>query len=169
VGREIDSAALIADGYHARVDGLTSLAVMLGAFGVWLGFPLADPIVGLIITLMILGIVWQSGTAIFTRMLDGTDPEVVHEIRHAAEHVPGIRRMNDVRARWLGHRLVVEADIDIDPDVTVREADEVVAALEAELAAHLPAFGGARICIKPAQMGEGSPQSATHVSGRCPH
>ena len=70
VGREINSAALVADGYHARVDGLTSLAVVLGAVGVWLGFPLTDPIIGLVITIMILGIVWQSGAAIFTRLLD---------------------------------------------------------------------------------------------------
>ena len=60
VGRQINSAALIADGYHARTDGLTSLAVVLGAFGVWLGFPLADPIVGLIITAMIFMIVGES-------------------------------------------------------------------------------------------------------------
>ena len=77
VGREIQSAALIADGYHARVDGLTSLAVVLGAIGVWLGFPLADPIVGLVITVMIFGIVWQSAKAVFSRMLDGVEPEVL--------------------------------------------------------------------------------------------
>ena len=53
VGREIESAALIADGYHARTDGFTSLAVVLSAAGVWLGFPLADPIIGMLITLAI--------------------------------------------------------------------------------------------------------------------
>ena len=92
VGREINSAALIADGYHARTDGFTSLAVVLGAVGVWLGYPLADPIIGLLITLAIFGIVWQSGKAIFTRMLDGVDPALTSEIRHATEHVPGIRQ-----------------------------------------------------------------------------
>ena len=50
VGKEIGSAALVADGYHARVDGLTSFGVFFGAVGVWLGYPLADPIVGLVIT-----------------------------------------------------------------------------------------------------------------------
>jgi len=76
VGREIGSAALIADGYHARVDGLTSLAVLLGAIGVWLGLPLADPIIGLLITVVILHIVWESGKGVFTRLLDGIDPEM---------------------------------------------------------------------------------------------
>src|SRR5215212_4595123 len=73
VGREIGSAALVADGYHARTDGWTSLAVLLGAIGVWLGYPLADPVVGLLIAAAILVIVWQSGKAVFTRLLDGVE------------------------------------------------------------------------------------------------
>ena len=97
VGREIQSAALIADGYHARVDGLTSLAVVLGAIGVGLGFPLADPIVGLIITVMIFGIVWQSARAVFTRLLDGVDPDITAELRHSIEHVPGIVGIDNVQ------------------------------------------------------------------------
>lgn len=149
VGREIDSAALIADGYHARVDGLTSLAVVLGAFGVWLGFPLADPVVGLIITLMILGIVWQSGKAVFTRMLDGTEPDVIHEIKHVTEHVDGIRGVEEVRARWLGHRLAVELDIAVDDKASLVEADAIAQELEDQLAGHLPALGRAKIRVKP--------------------
>src|SRR5215216_3569932 len=84
VGREIGSAALVADGYHARTDGWTSLAVLIGAIAVWLGYPLADPIVGLLIAAAILVIVWQSGKAVFTRLLDGVEPEAIEEIRHAA-------------------------------------------------------------------------------------
>ena len=98
VGREIESAALIADGYHARVDGWTSLAVLFGAVGVWRSYPLADPIVGALITIAIAQIVWQSAKAIFTRMLDGVDPNIVEEIRHAAMHVRGVEKVTDVRA-----------------------------------------------------------------------
>ena len=153
VGREIESAALIADGYHARVDGITSLAVVLGAIGVWLGFPLADPIVGMIITIMIFGIVWQSARAVFTRMLDGTEPDVPGEIRHAAEHVPGVLSINDVNARWLGHRLAVEMDIGVDGASTVRDADAITSALENELLGHLPALGRTSIRVRPHQGG----------------
>src|SRR4030067_3692408 len=103
VGKEIGSAALIADGYHARVDGWTSLAVLFGALGIWLGYPLADPIVGLLITVAILWIVWESGKAIFIRMLDGVDPEVIEEIKHVANHVPGGEDVTEVRVRWIGH------------------------------------------------------------------
>ena len=102
VGRRIGSAALIADGHHARIDGWTSLAVLVGVFGVWFGYPLADPIVGLIITIAIFGIVIQSGKQIFSRMLDGVDPHIIDEIRHAATHVADVKEVTDVRARWLG-------------------------------------------------------------------
>jgi cation diffusion facilitator family transporter len=90
VGREIGSAALVAEGYHARTDGWTSLAVVVGAGGVWLGYPLADPIVGLLIAAAILVIVWQSGKTVFTRLLDGVEPKVIEEIEHTASHVSGV-------------------------------------------------------------------------------
>src|SRR5215831_566135 len=93
VGKQINSAALVSDGYHARVDGVTSLAVLFSAIGVWLGYPLADPVIGLLITALILPIVWESGKAVFTRLLDGVDPEVIDEITHAINHTQGV---NDV-------------------------------------------------------------------------
>ncbi|MGH6943358.1 MAG: cation diffusion facilitator family transporter, partial [Geminicoccaceae bacterium] len=148
VGRAIDSAALVADGYHARVDGLTSLAVVLGALGVWLGFPLADPIVGLVITAVIFGIVWQSGRTVFTRLLDGVDPRVITELRHVAEHLPGVAAMGCVRARWLGHRLYAEADMVVDAELPVRDAAALADRLRVEAQHHLPALSWLRLEIK---------------------
>jgi cation diffusion facilitator family transporter len=145
VGREIQSAALIADGYHARVDGLTSLAVVLGSIGVGLGFPLADPIVGLIITVMIFGIVWQSARAVFTRLLDGVDAGITSELRHSIEHVPGIVGIDNVRARWLGHRLHAEADIALPAGATVAEGIALTRQLRETVGAHLPALTSLRI------------------------
>lgn len=143
VGRSIGSAALVADGHHARTDGLTSLAVVLGAAGVWAGFPLADPIVGLLITVAIFGIVWQSAKAVLTRMLDGVEPEVTEEIRHAAGHVPGIRRIAEARARWIGHRLHADVAIEVSDELSVAEAGRVSEALRGELKSHIPALATA--------------------------
>jgi cation diffusion facilitator family transporter len=144
VGREINSAALIADGYHARTDGLTSLAVVIGAVGVWLGFPLADPIVGLLITIAIFGIVWQSARSVLTRMLDGIEPGVMAEIRHAAEHVPGARIV-EAKARWIGHRLHADIAISADETLPLSEASKITAALEDELFEHMPALAAANV------------------------
>src|SRR5215218_5205546 len=151
VGRGIGSAALVADGYHARTDGWTSLAVLLGATGVWLGYPLADPIVGLLIAAAILVIVWQSGKAVFTRLLDGVEPEVIEEMRHAASQVPGVKDVSEVRARWLGHRLHAEVNVAVDPDLSVAEGHAIAREVNHELLHHLSYLSGAVIHVDPVQ------------------
>ena len=163
VGREIGSAALIADGYHARTDGWTSLAVLFGAIGVWLGYPLADPIVGLLITAAILVIVWQSGKAIFTRLLDGVKPEVLQEIRHAVCHVPGVEEVAEVRARWLGHRLRAEVNIAVDPSLSVTEGHAVAREVNHRLLHELRYLDMAVVHVDPLQeAGEEYHRFATH-------
>ena len=133
VGKEIGSAALIADGYHARTDGWTSLAVLVGAIGVWLGYPLADPIVGLGITIAILFIVWDSVKAVLTRALDGVEPNVVDDITHAARHVSGVKEVTEVRARWIGHRMHAEVNITVMPQLTVAQAHAIATEVHHEL------------------------------------
>ncbi|MHB8843333.1 MAG: cation diffusion facilitator family transporter [Nitrospirota bacterium] len=158
VGKEIGSAALIADGYHARVDGLTSLAVLFGAVGVWFGFPLADPIVGMAITLAILKIVWDSGKSIFTRLLDGIDPDVVDEVRHAVNHVKGVSSISEVRVRWSGHRMHAELNIAVDSERSVGEGHAIAAEVRHQLLHHLKYLSNATIHVDP-----------TNVSGECHH
>ena len=145
IGRQMNSAALIADGYHARTDGFTSLAVVLGAIGVWLGYPMADPVIGLIITVAILAIVWQSSRSVLTRMLDGVEPGVVEEIYHAAEHVPGVIQVVEARARWLGHELHADVTIAVDDSLLLSQANTIAAALQAVLLGHMPALRVANV------------------------
>jgi cation diffusion facilitator family transporter len=151
VGREIGSAALVADGYHARTDGWTSLAVLAGAVGVWLGYPLADPLVGLLIAAAILVIVWQSGKAVFTRLLDGVEPGAIEEIRHAASHVPGVEEVSEVRARWLGHRLHAEVNVAVAPELSVAEGHAIAREVNHRLLHHLSYLDGAVIHVDPVQ------------------
>jgi cation diffusion facilitator family transporter len=155
VGRQMNSAALIADGYHARTDGLTSLAVVLGAIGVTLGFPVADPIVGLLITIAIFAIVWQSAKAVITRSLDGVEPGITAEIRHAAEHVPGIARVTDARARWIGHSLHADVAIAVADELSLAAATGLAAALKQELFEHIPALRTASVVFAAPAVDEG--------------
>ncbi len=149
VGKEINSAALIADGYHARTDGWTSLAVLFGALGIHFGYPLADPIIGLVITVAILFIVWDSAKAVFVRMLDGVDSHILEEIDHAIHHVEGVRKVTSVRARWIGHKLHVQAGIEVDPEISVKDAHEIAEKAEDQLGHHLPNLGDAVVDVHP--------------------
>lgn len=149
VGKEIGSAALVAEGYHARTDGLGSLAVLAGALGVWVGFPLADPFIGLLITLIIFKIGWDSGRSLFTRLLDGVDPEVIDEVRHAATHVPGVEDIAEVRVRWIGHRLLAEVNIAVRADLSVEHGHAIATEVRHQLLHHLPYLSNATIHIDP--------------------
>ena len=126
VGRAIGSAALVADGQHARVDGLTSLAVLVGALGVLAGFRLADPLVGLLITVAILVIVKDTAITMWRRLMDAIEPDVVDSIERTAAAVPGVEGVHDVRVRWLGHRLQAELHATVDEDLSTRESHRIV-------------------------------------------
>lgn len=113
-GQKIGSAALVADGIHARIDGFTSLAVVIGAIGVLLGFPLADPIIGLLISASILVLLWGTIKSIGARLMDAIDPHLLQEAEHALAHTDGVVAVERVRLRWVGHRLQGSAIITVD-------------------------------------------------------
>ncbi len=169
VGKDIGSAALVAEGLHARTDALTSLGVLLGVLGVSLGFPLADPLVGLVITAIIFKIGVETGKSVFTRLLDGVDPEVVHEIKHAANHVDGVHDITEVRVRWIGHRLLAEVNIAVSSDLTVEKGHEIAKDVRHELLHHLHYLSNAIIHIDPVSAsGEEHHRIAGHTHDELP-
>jgi cation diffusion facilitator family transporter len=149
IGKEINSAALVADGLHARADGLVSLAVLVSAIGVGLGYTWADPVVGLCITAVLLRIVWESGQTIFSRLLDGVEPELIETIRHAIEHVSEVNAVDSIRARWLGHRLYVEVAIAISPKASIQTGQTIANTVQHALHDHIPYIGSAVVQVLP--------------------
>jgi cation diffusion facilitator family transporter len=125
VGRRIGSAALVADGMHARADGITSLAVVGGAIGVALGWQLADPVVGLLITVAILFVLANAAREIYRRLMDSVDPELVDDVHRVLAAVPGVEAVEAVRIRWVGHELRAEAEIITDADLTLAQAHAI--------------------------------------------
>ena len=149
VGREIGSAALEADGQHSRADGLTSLAVLFGGVGLWLGYPLADPIVGLVITAVIMFIVVQTAKPVFTRLLDGAEPEVLDEVQNVSAGTDGVRGVSGERVRWLGHRLVAEVTVAVDPDISVSDGHHIAQDVDHNLMHRLPYLSNATVHVYP--------------------
>jgi cation diffusion facilitator family transporter len=149
VGREIGSAALIADGLHARIDGLTSLAVLVGAIGVWLGFPLADPIIGLIITFAILRITWNATKSMWYRMMDAVEPETVDQVELSTSAVDGVQAVHDIRCRWVGHQLHAALHIEVDPDLTVLDGHQIAENVQHALFHALPRLTDISVHLDP--------------------
>lgn len=150
VGKEMGSAALIADGYHARTDGIASLAVIVSAIGVYLGFPLADPIIGIIMTLLILRIVWESAGAVFTRILDGVEPDVPDKIKAQANQTEGVEDVSEVRVRWLGHRMHAELNVAVAQNLSVEQGHDIATNVRHELLHNLQFLSGVTIHVDPA-------------------
>ncbi|MFJ3900896.1 cation diffusion facilitator family transporter [Streptomyces sp. NPDC090025] len=144
-GRRIGSAALVADGLHARTDGFTSLAVLLGAGGAAVGWRYADPIVGLLITLAILAVLRDAAREVYRRLMDSVDPALVDKAEHALRAVDGVRDLGQVRMRWIGHALRAEADIVVDPHLTVVQAHELAVAAEHALIHSVPRLTAATV------------------------
>jgi cation diffusion facilitator family transporter len=149
VGRRIGSAALVADGLHARTDGFTSLAVVASSIGLALGWQQADPIIGLLITVAILMVLRDAARQVFHRLLDAVDPALVEEARHALGHVDGLIEVRSLRIRWIGHQLFAEADICVEPGVTVEHGHDIAHEAQESLLAHLPRLTGATIHVSP--------------------
>jgi cation diffusion facilitator family transporter len=105
---------------------LTSLAVLIGVVGTLFGFPIADPLVGLGITVAILLITKDAARTMWRRVMDAVEPSLIDRLEHAASHVEGVQSVHDVRARWLGHRLEADLRIVVDGDLTTAKSHDIV-------------------------------------------
>jgi cation diffusion facilitator family transporter len=163
-GRRIGSTALIAEGNHARADGLTSLAVVLAVIGVWLGFPQADAIVGLLISAVILWILYESTRSVIHRLMDGVDADTLTRIETVAAAVPGVQHVEQVKARWSGHRLEAQLSLGVDPAMSVADSHEVAELAHHELLHAIPHLNDVNVHVHPSQGGS-TPDDAHELSG----
>ena len=150
VGRRIGSAALVADGNHARTDGVTSLGVLASAVAVWLGFPLADPVIGLVIAAAILVILVGAARDVLRRLLDAVDPALVDDAAAALAAVPGVRSVDAVRMRWTGHRIRAEADVGVDAHLDVATAHGIAEHARHELLHAVKGLDDVTVHVGPA-------------------
>ena len=162
IGRQIGSAALVADGNHARTDGFTSLAVLAGAIGVWFGYPLLDPIIGIGIGVAILVIVWNSARDMYYRVMDAVDPEITELVSSIAAQGEGVMEVNNVAIRWVGHRQRTEFHITVDCQMPTCQSHKIAETVRHDLFHAMPALADVTIHVDPCECeycGE------THFSG----
>lgn len=163
IGKQIGSAALVADGNHARTDGFTSLAVLAGAIGVWLGFPLLDPIVGLGIGAAILIIVWNSARDMYYRVMDAVDPEITQIVQISAEKAEGVIDVHDVAVRWVGHRQRAEFHVTVDCQMPTCKSHEIAEGIRHDLFHIMPALVDITVHVDPCECEHcGDPHVTAH-------
>lgn len=148
-GRRIGSAALIAEGQHARTDALTSLAVAVGVIGAWLGMPWLDPVIGLLIAAVIVGVLISSMRSVLRRLMDGVEPGTLDDIERAAREVPGVHAIANPRARWMGHRLEAELDVAVSPALSVEAGHDLAHAVEDQVRRAVPHLWQVTVHVTP--------------------
>jgi cation diffusion facilitator family transporter len=164
VGRKIGSAALVADGLHARTDGFTSLAVLLGVAGVAVGWDWADPVVGLLITVAILAVLRQAAREIYRRLMDAVDPELVDQTEQTLRATTGVLDIGEVRLRWIGHQLRAECEVVVDGAASALQAHHVAVEAEHNLLHAVPRLTAALVHADPQ-----APEGADYHSVLAPH
>jgi cation diffusion facilitator family transporter len=164
-GRRIGSAALVADGLHARTDGFTSLAVLLGAGGAALGWTWADPVIGLVITAAIAAVLYQAAREVYRRLMDAVDPALVDQAEHTLRATPGVLGTGHVRLRWIGHQLRAECEIIVGGDISVSAAHDIAVNAEHDLLHALPRLSAALVHTDP-QPRQGTDPHAVLASHR---
>ncbi len=158
-GERIGSAALVADGYHARTDGFTSLAVLIGAVGTWLGVPILDPLVGLAITVAILVILKGAAVQVWRRLMDAIEPELLDRAREAALGAEGVQEVPMMRARWIGHSLHAEASVVADRELSLVEGHEIAERARHAMLHAVPKLAGATVHVDPCDHGGDDPHA----------
>jgi cation diffusion facilitator family transporter len=122
MGRRLRSLSLIADGQHSRIDGLASLGAAAGVAGAWAGVPQLDPVAGLVITVVIALVAFDTARNVTARLLDEADASLLATIEEVAAAAPGVLAVSEVRARWTGRRMRAELVLEVSPEETVSRA-----------------------------------------------
>lgn len=162
VGRRISSAALIADGHHARSDALTSLAVVAAGVGAALEADWVDPVAGLVVAAMILVLLRHSAVRVFGRFLDAVDPDLVERVQEVAEGVAGVISIEGVRMRWHGHRMLIEVVAAVDPELSVREGHDIAQTISHDLIHTFPFKAEVLVHIDPCDAPDAHDVTAHH-------
>ncbi|MEO8399047.1 MAG: cation diffusion facilitator family transporter [Ignavibacteriaceae bacterium] len=154
-GNEIGSASLVADGKHSRIDGITSLGVLFGALSVRMGFPVIDPIIGIIISFFIFAILIEASKEIFKRLMDVVEPLLLDDIEKTALHIPDVKSVHDIKARWIGHQIYIKISIAVDDNISVRKGHSIAVEVNRELLRKIPHLKNITIHVDPEnQIGE---------------
>jgi cation diffusion facilitator family transporter len=149
VGKKIGSDALVADGLHARTDGLTSLAVLVAAGGTALGYPILDPIIGLLIGITIVFITWDAAKKMWYRLMDAVDPAYLDTAEATLQKNTLVREVYRVRMRWVGHRLYAEVNVGVDANLTTAQSHAIAEEIRHDLFHTIPNLSEVLVHVEP--------------------
>jgi divalent metal cation (Fe/Co/Zn/Cd) transporter len=124
-----------------------------------LGWKLADPVVGLVITVAILFVLKDAAREVFRRLMDAVDPALLDTAESALRGAQGVIEVSGLRMRWIGHHLRAEVTIVVDGQLSVRDAHEVAVSAEHTLMHAIPQLTAALVHADPLPLNREDPHA----------
>jgi cation diffusion facilitator family transporter len=135
----VRSGMLVANAWHARSDAASSLVVAIGIGGNLLGYPLLDPVAALIVGFMVGKMGWDFAWDALHDLMDrSVSDEQVQAIKDILRKTPGVRGVHDLRTRKMGDMIMVDAHLEVDGSLTVREGHDIATDARDRVMARLP-------------------------------
>jgi len=135
----VRSSLLVANAWHARSDAASSLVVALGIIGNLLGYPMLDPLAGVVVGLMVAkmgwGFAWESMNDLMDRAASEDD---VARVRACLLSTPGVQGIHDLRTRKMGDLIVVDVHLELDGDLSVRQGHAIAIEARDHVMASMP-------------------------------
>ena len=135
----VRSSMLVANAWHARSDAASSLVVALGIVGNLMGYPLLDPVAALIVGLMVTKMGWEFGWDALNDLMDrSASEEQIRRIHDILAGTPGVHGVHDLRTRKMGDMIMVDAHLEVDGDLSVREGHDIATSARDRVMAKMP-------------------------------
>lgn len=168
VHRDSGSGAVLADAWHHRSDAISSLAAGIGiAIAVFGGekYARADDIAAMFASLIILYNGWKLLMPPLHELMDIGQPDLIERVRETASHVDGVRDIEKVFARKSGTLYWVDMHIEVDPQMSVRDAHAIAHRVKDAVRAAIPAVVEVLIHVEPFETSVQSQSPRTPVPG----
>lgn len=150
IGKEIRSPAIVADGKHQKTDIFSSIAVLLSVVVSNIGYPILDPIIGLIIGVLILKTAYEVGKENIDNIM-GKVPsqEFINKIKRVANKTPKAQDAHNIKVDYLGSYAVVSLHVKVDGNMTVDESHKIAHIVETNLINKIPEVKYAVVHVCP--------------------
>ena len=139
IGKQIKSPAIVADGKHQKTDIFSSIAVLVGVVVSNMGYPILDPIIGLVIGFLILKTAYEIGKENLDNIM-GKVPseEFINEIKRVVEKTPQVENPHDIKVDYLGAYATVTLHVELDGNMSVSESHKIIHTVQNNLIKEIP-------------------------------
>ena len=139
IGKEIKSPAIVADGKHQKTDIFSSVAILIGVVVSNMGYPILDPIIGLLIGLLIIKTAYSIAKENIDNIMGRVPSEAfINQIKEVANNTPHAQNAHNIKVDNLGAYSTVYLHIEVDGNLTLNETHKIVHTVENNILKEIP-------------------------------